>query len=156
MDIIQHKENIIIETLKDKIKISMKCGLYMKSLKNLKYDTFTLAPDGTGLQVQQLGDFILKWEHFQKIIEKANELGGKMYRGDELPQIKGFTLGKEISHDFMEGFIASELLGAEDGKCVTRRSTYYSGILAWAGIITLHKSDGKGSYITVNPKYRNV
>ena len=43
-----------------------------------------------------------------------------------------------------------------DGTKITRRSTYYSGILAWAGIVTIHKSEGKGSYITVNPKYRNI
>ena len=79
-----------------------------------------------------------------------------MYRGDELPQISGFKLGEEISRDCMEGFIASELLYMENGTSVTRRSTYYSGILAWAGIVTLHKSQGKGSYITVNSEFRNI
>ena len=77
-----------------------------------------------------------------------------MYRGDELPQ-NGYLLGKGISRETIEGFIAGELLLAEDGVSVTRRSTYYSGILAWAGIVTLHKSEGKGSYITIAPAYRN-
>lgn len=79
-----------------------------------------------------------------------------MYRGDAIPQQPGSKLGYEISHDCMEGFIASELLGTEDGKSVTRRSTYYSGILAWAGIVTLHGDQGCGSFITVNDKYRDI
>ncbi len=150
-----HK-NVIVEVLKNKIFKNLNNGLYMKSLRPLKNAKFSVAPNGQGLQVEQLGDFILKWEHFEKIIKKANELGGKMYRGDELPQVSGFTLGEEISHDCMEGFIASELLFMEDGASVTRRSTYYSGILAWADVVTLHKSQGKGSFITVNDKYRNI
>ena len=77
-----------------------------------------------------------------------------MYRGDALAQA-GSKLGEEISHDCMEGFIASELLYIGDGSAITRRSTYYSGILAWAGIVTLHRSQGKGSYITVNPAFRS-
>lgn len=149
-------KNIIIDLLKNKIAENINNGLYMKSLKALKYPTFKVSPNGMGVQVQQLGDFVLEWMHFQKIVEKANELGGKMYRGDELSQISGFKLGEEISHDSMEGFIASELLYIEDGMSVTRRSTYYSGILAWAGIVTLHKSKGQGSYITVNSEYRNI
>lgn len=149
-------KNKIIDLLKNKIAENINNGLYIKSLKALKYSTFKVSPNGMGVQVQQLGDFVLEWIHFQKIVEKANELGGKMYRGDEFPQISGFKLGEEISHDSMEGFIASELLGIEDGMSVTRRSTYYSGILAWAGIVTLHKSKGQGSYITVNSEYRNI
>lgn len=149
-------KNIIINVLKNKIAENINNGLYMKSLKALKYSMFTVALNGMGVQVKQLGDFVLEWEHFEKIVKKANALGGKMYRGDELPQISGFKLGEEISHDCMEGFIASELLYMEDGTAVTRRSTYYSGILAWAGIVTLHKSQGKGSYITVNSEYRNI
>ena len=157
MELFQKKESMVIEDLKKKVIENINQGLYIESLRPLKSNsTFTVAPDGTGLQVQQLGNFILKWEHFQKIVEKANLLGGKMYRGDELPQVSGFTLGEEISHDCMEGFIASELLFMEDGAPVTRRSTYYSGILAWADIVTLHKSQGKGSYITVNVQYRNI
>lgn len=145
--------NTIVETLKNKIIDSVNNGLYMKSLRTMKNACFSVSADKKGVQVEQLGDFILEWAHFEKIVEKANELGGIMYRGDELPQ-QGFCLGEEISHDCMEGFIASELLGIEDGKTIVRRSTYYSGILAWAGIITLHSSQGKGSFITVNPQYR--
>jgi hypothetical protein len=149
-------KNVIIEVLKNKIIQNMNNGLYMKSLRSLKNASFFVTPNGQGLQVEQLGDFILEWEHFEKIVKKANTLGGKMYRGDELVQLSSFKLGKEISYDCMEGFIASKLLYTEDGMSVTRRSTYYSGILAWAGIVTIHKSQGKGSFITVNSQYRKI
>ena len=128
----------------------------MKSLGALRSNTFTVSADGTGLVVSQLKNFTLKWNHFQEIIEKANQLGGKMYRGDDVAN-NSRKLGMGISHDTMEGFIASKLLLKKDGTSVTRRSTYYSGILAWAGIIDLHpKCDKSGNYITVNPEFRNI
>ena len=150
----KRKVQSIVEVLQKKVRESGNDGLHMKALGNMKSSAFALDSMGEGLKVKQLGDFVLEWSHFQKIIKKANALGGKMYRGDELAQ-KGATLGDEISYDCMEGFIASELLNAEEGSFVTRRSTYYSGILAWAGIISLHKSEGKGSYIMVTPAYRD-
>ncbi len=149
-------ESKVISTLKNKIWENINTGLYIKSLGKLTSNTFTVAPDGTGVQVRQLGKYILKWEHFDAIIKKANESGGKMYRGDALPQNKGVKLGIDISHNCMEGFISRELLGLPDKKSVTRRSTYYSGILAWAGIVALNSSDGKGSYITVNPAFQDL
>ena len=152
----QKNESKVVEFLKNKIFSTSLDKLQFESLGKLKGSaTFFVASDGSGLQVEQLPDFILKWEHFQKIIEKANQLGGKMYRGDQLPQ-NSKKLGSGIPYDCMEGFIASELLCQNDGSTVTRRSTYYSGILAWAGIVTLHKSEGKGSYITVYPEFRNI
>ena len=151
----KEKEQYIINILKGQIAENKNNGLYMKSLKKLKNATFFVSPTGRGVMVKQLGDYVLEWGHFKKIVAKANELGGKMYRGDELAQV-GSRLGEEVSYDCMEGFIASELLYIEEGMSITRRSTYYSGILAWAGIVTIHKSEGKGSFITVNPKYRKI
>lgn len=156
IDMKRIKEQNIIDVLKSKIAENMNNGLYMKSLKKLKNATFFVSPNGRGVMVKQLGDYVLEWEHFEKIVTKANELGGKMYRGDELVQVGSNKLGEEISYDCMEGFIASELLYIEEGMSITRRSTYYSGILAWAGIVTIHKSEGKGSFITVNPEYRKI
>ncbi len=150
------KKTEVVEVLKDYALKNANKGLYMQSLKPLKDSQFTISPDGTGFQVKQLGNTVLEFMHFQKIIEKANELGGKMLRGDELAQVKGFRLGKGISHDCMEGFIAHELLHIEDGSAITRRSTYYSGILAAAGIVTIYKSAGEGSYVIVNAKYCNI
>ena len=108
-----------------------------------------------GIETDKLPGYILEWEHFDEIVKKANALGGTMYRADVLA-MNGGKLGKEISYDTMEGFIASELLYISNGIKITRRSTYYSGVLAWTGIITIHRSKGNGSYITVNPKYRNI
>lgn len=153
---IKTNQNSVQETLKNKIFENINSGLYIESLGCLTCNTFTIAPDGTGVQVKQLKNYILKWEHFDKIVKKANSLGGKMYRGDGLPQNGGISLGEDISHDCMEGFIASELLSTPDWTSITRRSTYYSGILAWAKIVTLHKSEGKGSYITVNTAFRKI
>ena len=152
----KNNESKIVEFLKNKVLDSSSDELQFTLLRKTNNSSaFSIALNGSGLQVKQLMDFVLKWEHFQKLVEKANQLGGIMYRGDNLPQT-GAKLGDEISHDCMEGFIASELLCQKDGTSVTRRSTYYSGILAWAGIVTLHKSEGKGSYITVNQEFRNI
>ncbi len=151
----QENKSKVIEFLKNKIFSSSPEDLQMKSLRTLNSCTFSVDEEGTGLQVEQLKHYTLEWNHFQKIVEKANRLGGMMYRGDNLPQ-KSNKLGNEISHDCMEGFIAGELLYQKDGTSVTRRSTYYSGILAWAGIVTLHKDEGNGSYITVNQEFRNI
>lgn len=145
-------EDKIVKVLKKKVE-SFEGDIEMPVLRGKPIE-FWESADGTGLEVYQLNEFILKWEHFSAIVKKANKLGGKMYRGDNLVMMKGAKLGEDISHDCMEGFIASTILGTIDGTSVTRRSTYYSGILAWAEIVTLHKSQGKGSYITVNKEYR--
>jgi hypothetical protein len=153
---INRGEGDVIASLKRKIKESHGEELIFPSLKKMRTSTtFTLAPNGDGVCVPQLKGFVLKWAHFQKIVEKANRLGGIMYREDAAA-MNGGKLGKEISFDSMEGFIASDLLGATEGSSVTRRSTYYSGILAWAGIVSLHKSEGAGSYITVNKDFRHI
>lgn len=151
----QKSEGKVVDFLKNKIFNCLPEELRMKSLRPLNSCSFSVTPEGTGLQVEQLKNYTLEWDHFQKIIEKANRLGGIMYRGDKLPQT-GAKLGLEISHDCMEGFIAGELLSTSDGMTVTRRSTYYSGILAWAGIVTLHKDEGKGSFISVNQDFRSI
>ena len=146
----------VVNALKRKIQASRAEELTMVSLKKMRSPaTFTLAPTGEGLCVSQLKGYVLEWEHFQRIVEKATHLGGIMYRADEAA-MNGGKLGAEISRDTMEGFIAAELLGAKDGSAVTRRSTYYSGILAWAGIVSLHKSEGAGSYIAVSEAFRYI
>lgn len=147
-------ENRISSVIKEKIKA---CGGHasMPALRGPSID-FQISSTGMGIETDKLPHYILEWEHFDKIITKANSLGGKMYRGDNLAQQSGSKLGYEISHDCMEGFVASELLGTEDGNAITRRSTYYSGILAWAEIVALHRSQGQGSFITVNEKYRDI
>ena len=149
-------DGAVVAALKNKIQESSADELTIKSLKKLRRaSTFTLAPNGEGVCVPQLNGYVLKWLHFERIVERANALGGKMYRADDAT-MNGGRLGDEVPYDSMEGFIASELLGAKEGSAVTRRSTYYSGILAWAGVVTLHKSEGEGSYITVNEAFRGA
>lgn len=147
------KENQISNIIREKLKANNGKAL-MPTLRGAPI-AFWVSPTGMGIETDKLPGYILEWEHFDEIITKANTLGGTMYRGDHLPQL-GSLLGEEISHDTMEGFIASELLYIVDGTKITRRSTYYSGVLAWAGIVSLHRSQGNGSFITVNPKYRNI
>ena len=147
------KENKISNIIKDKLT-AVDGQALMPTLKGAPI-AFWVSPTGMGIETDKLPGYILEWEHFDEIVKKANALGGTMYRGDHLPQL-GARLGEEISYDTMEGFIASELLYIEEGMSITRRSTYYSGILAWAGIVTIHKSEGKGSFITVNPEYRKI
>ena len=142
----------ISDIIKEKLKASDDEEL-MPTLKGSPIP-FWVSPTGMGLETDKLPDYVMEWEHFDEIVKKANELGGKMYRGDVLA-MSGAKLGEELPFDCMEGFIASELLYLADGAKITRRSTYYSGILAWAGIATVHKSQGNGSFITINPKYRN-
>lgn len=144
------KENQISNIVKEKLKASNGKAL-MPTLRGTPI-AFWISPTGMGIETDKLPGYILEWEHFDEIVKKANALGGTMYRADVLAR-SGGKLGQEILHDSMEGFIASELLYILDGTKITRRSTYYSGVLAWAGIITIHRSQGNGSYITVNTKY---
>ena len=147
------KESQISNIIKDKLT-AVDGQALMPTLKGAPI-AFWVSPTGMGIETDKLPGYILEWEHFDEIVKKANALGGTMYRGDHLPQL-GARLGEEISYDTMEGFIASNLLYILDGTKITRRSTYYSGILAWVGIATLHRSQGNGSYITINTKYRNI
>ena len=147
------KECRISNIIKEKLKANNGKAL-MPTLRGAPI-AFWLSPTGMGIETDKLPGYILEWEHFDEIVKKANALGGAMYRADVLA-MNGGKLGKEISYDTMEGFIASELLYISNGTKITRRSTYYSGILAWAGMVTIHRSQGRGSYITVNPKYRNI
>ena len=148
----------IINVLKKKIAAqgSDKIQL-LNSLRSLKRPTyFWLAPDDSGIKTNKLPEYCtLKWEIFEAIVKKANSLGGIMYRGDVITR-NGGRLGEELTEDMIDGFIPLNFEGANYGDTVLSRSTYYSGILEWAGVVTIHKSTGKGSYITVNQEYRNI
>ena len=153
MGLFQKKKIIVSDIIKKQL---INCGgkALMPSLKG-KPIPFWLSTTDKGFETDKLPGYILEWHHFDELIKMANRLDGKMYREDVIAQ-NGAKLGEEISYDSMEGFIASEFLHLPHGSTVTRRSTYYSGILAWAGIVTVHRSTGQGSYITVNEQYRNI
>ena len=93
--------------------------------------------------------FICEWEIFDGIVEKARELGGKMYKGDVAAQ-NGAKIGSdELPLDTIDAYISLKYYGNKIGNSTLRRSTYYAAILAWAGICTNHRSDGKGGYIVL-------
>ena len=156
--ILAKKKRNVAEILKDKVgkygsnKIELRTSL--RKLKKPTY--FWASADGSGIQTNKLpSSSILKWEIFEGIVKKANTLGGKMYRGDSIAR-NGGRLGEELTENMIDGFVPLAYEGASYGDSALSRSTYFSGILAWAGIVTIHKSRGNGSYITVNKEYRRM
>lgn len=148
----------VIAILKKKIKEYGSGQIQLcNSLRALKKPTyFWIAPDGSGIKTNKLPEnHTLKWEMFEEIVKKANSLGGQMYRGDSIAR-SGGRIGIDLTEEMIDGFIPIRFEGANYGDTVLSRSTYFSGILEWAGIVTIHKSTGKGSYITVNKEYRKV
>ncbi len=127
------------------------------SLRKLKTPTyFWAAPDGSGIKTNKLpASHTLRWEIFEGIVKKANALGGKMYRGDSVAR-NGGKLGETLTENMIDGFVPLHFEGANYGDTALSRSTYFSGILAWANIVTIHKSTGNGSYITVNKEYSHI
>lgn len=114
---------------------------------------FYLSPKNDGLISEGLPKVVLEWHIFDAIVKKAISLGGKMYRGDSAAQ-NGAKIGSdELPLDTIDGFISVEFYGAKTGSATTRRSTYYAGILDWAGIAVNHRSQGHGGFITINPEY---
>ncbi|MDO4847587.1 MAG: hypothetical protein Q3968_05605 [Clostridiaceae bacterium] len=93
--------------------------------------------------------FVCEWRIFDAIVDKAKELGGTMYRGDSAAQ-NGAKIGTpELPLDTIDAFISVRFYGNRIGNSTLRRSTYYSAILAWAGICTNNRSRGKGGYIVL-------
>lgn len=141
----------VIRRLKEKI-IEYGGKAYMPVLKGDPVP-FWLHSSKKGFESQGLRGVVLEWQVFDAIIKKARELGGKMYRGDSAAQ-NGARLGsKDLPLTTIDGFISTEFFGAKIGETVLRRSTYFSGILAWAGIVTNHRSQGEGGFIILNPEF---
>lgn len=93
---------------------------------------------------------ICKWEMFNGIVEKARELGGKMYRGDVAAQ-NGEKVGEGLSLDTIDGFVSFKFFEKKIGSYAVRRSTYFAAVLDWAGIAKNYRAeDEKGGYIELN------
>ena len=108
-----------------------------------------------GVRNSGFPELVCKWEIFDAIVEKAKELGGRMYRGDSAAQ-NGAKIGsKQLPLDTIDAFISIKFYGNEEGKSTLRRSTYYAAILAWAEICSNRRSDGNGGYIEICPKWMN-
>ena len=97
---------------------------------------------------------ICKWEVFDAIVEKARQLGGKMYRGDGEAQ-RGERIGSDhFSLNTIDAFISVNFYGSHIGDTTLRRSTYYAAILKWAGICDNCRSDGNGGYIRLLAEWK--
>lgn len=152
----------------ENLSVSSQDGKVVKALKNKIIDSggkafmpvlkgepvpFWISSKQTGFESAGLKGFIFEWKVFDAIVNRAILLGGKMYRGDVAAQ-NGAKIGSEdLPVTTIDGFISTEFYGSKIGSSTTRRSTYFSGILAWAGIVTVHRSQGLGSFITVNKEY---
>ena len=148
------EDDKVVKALK---KLTLDCGgnAVMPTLNGAPIH-FWLSASGEGFEVRQLKNCVMTWSELSVIVKEAISRGGKMYRGDRYIQTKGIKLGSpELPIDSVEGIIANKFYGAKIGEAVTRRSTYYTVILAWAKIITIHRSQGNGSFITVNQEYLN-
>ena len=148
------EDSKVIKRLKDKI---VECGgkAFMPVLKGEPVP-FWLSSSQAGFESAGLKGFIFEWKVFDGIVKKAISLGGKMFRGDVAAQ-NGAKIGSEdLPVTTIDGYISTEFYGSKIGSSTMRRSTYFSGILAWAGIVTVHRSQGNGSFITVNSEFMNI
>ncbi|HIW56309.1 MAG TPA: DUF2089 domain-containing protein [Firmicutes bacterium] len=143
----------VIQTLQDKI-IAHGGQALMPVLKGEPVP-FWLSSTKGGFESKGLRGVVLEWRIFDAIVKKAISLGGKMYRGDSAAH-NGSKIGSDdLPLDTIDGYISTEFYGAHIGDTTLRRSTYYSGILDWAGIAVNHRSQGRGGFITINPEFMN-
>ena len=153
VEILSNQKSVgIIKVIQDKL---LECNgkSKMQMLKGAPLDIW-LSSSGEGIENSGYPALICEWHILEAIVNKANQLGGTMYRGDSAAQ-NGERIGSEgLPLDTIDAFISLEFYGGSVGATTLRRSTYYAAILAWAGIVENHRSKGKGGYITVNPEYR--
>lgn len=120
----------------------------------LRGDPIKIWLESDGIHNSSFPSLVCEPRIIDAIVEKTNELNGKMYRGDAAAQ-QGKKIGSEdFPLDTIDAFIGIKFYGAQIGKATTRRSTYYAMILAWAGICTNNRSDGIGGYIQLLPPWR--
>lgn len=149
--IIDEENSIVVKTIKEKLQ---KAGgsTFIPMLRGDDIKIW-LSNDGEGIIAEGLKNVVLEWEIFDAIVKKAISLGGEMYRGDGAAQ-SGKKIGSEdLSLDTIDGFISVNYYGKTIGDTTLRRSTYFSGILAWAGIADNCRSKGAGGYIKIRKEY---
>ena len=148
-------ESKVIATLKEKIKGAGRVEMpLLRANKSGNPPYFWLSKEKDGFETNKLQNVVFTFEMFDAVVKKANELGGKMYRGDGAIQLSKKLGSPELPLDSIDGFLAINFFNAQVGQTITRRSTYIAGILDWAGIATNNKSDGMGGYISINPLFR--
>lgn len=146
------KETGIVKIIQEKF---LECGgkSKMPMLKGAPLDIW-VSSSGEGVENSGFTALVCEWHILEAIVKRANELGGVMYRGDAAAQ-NGAKIGsEELPLDTIDAYISLEFYGSSIGSSTLRRSTYYSAILAWAGIVENHRSKGKGGYIVVKPEFK--
>lgn len=149
---IKDNESKVIKRLKEKM---IKCNgkTFMQMLRGNPIEIW-ISNNGNGIVTASLPNIILKWEIFDAIINKANSLGGIMFKGDSAAQ-NGAKIGSnELALNCIDSFISLKYYNAKIGDTTLRRSTYFSAILAWAGIVENKRSKGNGGYIIVNNEFK--
>lgn len=150
---IKPEDSKVVKAIKSRI-IESQGAAYLPMLKGGDIK-FYLAPDNTGLISSTLPNVILKWEVFDAIVKKANELGGTMLKGDSAAQ-SGARVGSALLPlDTIDAFISLKFFNSNIGDKILRRSTYFSAVLAWADIAYNCKSNGEGGYIQIKHNYRD-
>ena len=133
-------------TILEKFKQNNGRGYF--KMMNDKIMELWISADGKGVENSQykcVCDFVSLYA----VYEKAIELGGKMYLGAKAAQ-DGKKIGSsDLSIDTIDAFVSMEFDGKDIGDTTTRRSTYYSAILDWAGFV----SKCRGGFIVVRPQY---
>ncbi|MBP5444906.1 MAG: hypothetical protein J6Y28_01925 [Acholeplasmatales bacterium] len=124
----------------------------------LKGEPTTLYLSEFGVYNSGYMDLLCEWHILDAIVEKARELGGVMYKGDSASQ-SGAKIGSDaLPLDTIDAYISINFYGNKVGNSTLRRSTYYSAILAWAGICTNNSARkapyGRGGFIKLFPEWR--
>ena len=120
----------------------------------IKGDPLKIWLTADGVKNSGFPQLVCEWAILDAIVDKAKELGGRMYRGDSAAQ-NGAKIGSEaLPLDTIDSFISIKYYGKKEGESTLRRSTYYAAILAWAGICKNYRSNGMGGYIELNPQYK--
>ena len=121
----------------------------LSACKMLKGDPIQIYLTKDGVVFASFENLVCEWEIIDAIVFKTRQLGGKMYRGDSAAH-NGAKIGSpELPLDTIDSFISLYYYNNKIGNSTLRRSTYYSALLAWAGICENHRSKGEGGYITL-------
>jgi hypothetical protein len=140
-------DSMVVARLKEKMR---QCG-GRSSMIMLRGDPIgiRLSPDGKGIIADSYRSLVMEWRIFDAIVDKANSLGGKMFKGDAMAQ-GGARIGSvDFPLDTIDAYISTRFYGSKIGETATRRSTYYCAVLSWADIVENHRSEGEGSFIKV-------
>lgn len=107
------------------------------------------------IMFEKVGTTVFPLETFDKVLHEANRLGGKMYLADSAAR-SGAKLGSpELPVTSIDGFIAKEVFGKEEGVSILGCSSYIAAVLKWIGVC-VYSSDYKGRYISVREMYSKL